>query len=55
MACTACFVCLASTVSVRHKKTLEKQALLVGTKIKQAGCQGRQAYKAARQTGLQGC
>ncbi len=46
MTCTACLVCLVSTGSVHHKKTLENQALVAGTK------QSRQAVKADR---LQGC
>jgi hypothetical protein len=40
MACTACRVVKVSYVSGRHKKALEKQALVVGTK------QSRQANKA---------
>jgi hypothetical protein len=32
MACTACLVCLVSTVSGCHKKNYEKQRLVVGTK-----------------------
>ncbi len=47
MTCTACLVCLVSTVSVRRDKTLEKQKLVAGTK------QSRQAVKADRLKGYQ--
>jgi hypothetical protein len=46
MARTTCLICLVSAVCVCHIKTLEKQALVAGTK------QSRQAVKA---TVLQGC
>jgi hypothetical protein len=49
MARNACLVVKANYVSGCHKKTLEKQALLAGSK-KACGHQGRQAYKAARLT-----
>ncbi len=63
MTCTACLVCLVSTGSVHHKKTLENQALVVGTKqSRQAvkadrlqGCQADKAVRLTRQSGLQGC
>jgi hypothetical protein len=49
MARTASLVCLVSIISVYHKKTLEKQAQVVGTK------QSRQAIKADRLLRLSGC